>query len=149
MTPNDLSRAALVMFAVEHAGPKACVEEMKAIAYCIRNRVRAGWCDGDWLKVMAAAPEHAAHAEPKRIAVDINSRAVQRFMHDIDSIYYGDMHGDDGTAEASEDLEEAVGEAKFWAYLNRPMLEEFRRNIASDKENHPSRAQMSLMMFFE
>ena len=149
MTNNDLDRAALIFFAVREAGPRASLEQMKAICYCIRNRVRAGWSDQDWMGVIEDAPQYAAHLTGERVPIDKNSRAVQRLMREIDSIFYGDRGDFAEETIGGLDMEESLKECKFWCYAKRPMLPWFEENIARDPKNHVMRTQMGLMMFFE
>jgi hypothetical protein len=152
MTLNDLQRAHLAVFAARQAGPGASLEEMKAICYCIRNRVSAGWYP-DWISVIEYAHETAAH-ETTPFALDINSRPLQRLMRDVDDIYYGRSTMQDSyDGETEGNLESALCtdtfQCKYWCYLNRPVLPWFAEKIAGDKTNHPMRSQMGLMMFFE
>lgn len=148
MTLNDLQRAELVLFAAREVGPKGSLEQMKAVCYCIRNRVRAGWHDGRWITVMEKAHEEAAHYTEKS-AIDIDSRNLQRLMHDVDDIYYSQNTSGDGDGFGSDGLEHSVGTQKFWMFLDRPATDWFITNVVRDMENHPSHAQMGLMMFFE
>jgi hypothetical protein len=145
VTPNDVAKAALVLYAAREVGPKGSLEEMKAICYCLRNRARAGWNEGDLFSVIESAGEHAAH-DPEGSPIDPASRAFQRLTREIDDIYYGDpikSEHSNGTLEAG------IGEQKFWQFLNRPVRVWFVDNIQNDRENHPSHAQMGLMMFYE
>lgn len=149
MTVRDLERAELVIFAVRQAGPRASLEEMKAICYCIRNRVRAGWHDGSWLRCLEDQPEVAAHSPVEEVPLDPNDRNLQRLLRDIDDIYYSQNDAKASSMNDGMDLEAAVGTQKYWMFLNHPLTNWFRDNICSDKENHPSHSQMGLMMFFE
>ena len=145
MTMNDLQRAALVLFAAREAGEGASLEQMKAICYCMRNRVRAGWHDGSWLASIEHADEVAAH-DYMTMRLDPANRALQRLTHDIDDICYGTGIE---TLAGEGDLESSIGEQKFWMFLNRPPSSWFVKHIVKDQKNHPSHAQMGLMMFFE
>jgi hypothetical protein len=156
VTLNDLQRAALVLFAVREAGAGASVEQMKAICYCMRNRVKAGW-HPDWLTAMEHAQETAGNLPGAPATIDVNDRAFQVLLHDIDDIYFSTAGNskpmmEEGPGEQSgETMEEALKECKYWQFLGpgRPVNPWFTENIAGDHENHPCRAQMGLMMFFE
>lgn len=157
MTLNDVQRAALALFAARAAGPDAALEQMKAIAYCMRNRVKAGWYDGQWLAVI----EHAADAAgnpPQPFHLDPNSRALQRLVADIDDIYYGARPSEQQRVQApiaqryapqGGDLEDAVGKSCYWCWINQPLTPWFKDKILSQPAEHPSRAQMGLMALFE
>lgn len=143
MTLNDLQRGALILFARRQAGERCSVEELKAICYCLRNRVRAGW--GSWLQCIEAADDHAAH-DPIPMRIDVEGdRSFQRLLHDVDEIFYPQQSYEPSDA----DLEKTIGQAKFWCYLNRPRREWFDSNIIRDQANHRECAQMGTMLFFE
>lgn len=146
MTQKDVDRVMLVRYAAFEAGPRGSLEQMKAICYCLRNRVRAGW--GEWMEVIETADETRANEPNELIRIDHNGRAYQRLLHDVDDIYFGHGSFEDGTT-----LEDSLCEKErpcfYWMFLERPMRQWFKDNIAGDKENHPSNVTMGLMMFFE
>jgi hypothetical protein len=152
MTMSDFQRAQLVAFAVKEAGPKASLEQMKAICFCMRNRVRAGWHDGNWLRAIEEASESAAHDPDPVVVLNPDSRELQRLLREIDDIYFSNsdwgQSSDEGISmEAS--LTEEKHEKKYWCFLQRPMRPWFKENILDDRENHKSRTQMGLMIFIE
>jgi hypothetical protein len=73
----------------------------------------------------------------------------------IDDIYHGQRwvpSGADGVRDEDAqgtDLESAVGTALYWVRLDRPVRPWFAENIVRDRENHPERSQMGLMMFYK
>jgi hypothetical protein len=87
--------------------------------------------------------------------MDASSRAYQRLLHDVDDIYFGhsDNYGHSAAYEEGRTLEDTLcdegRESFYWLFLDRPMRQWFKDNIAGDKENHPSNSTMGLMMFFE
>jgi hypothetical protein len=168
VTLNDFQKALLCEFAVREA---ESLEQMKCICYCIRNRVRKGWHDGSWTKCIEHAQESAGnegHLEGIRSApgtaianavgtreIDPNSRPFQMLLQAIDDIYHGQRwvpSGVDGVRDEDAqgtDLESAVGTALYWVRLDRPVRPWFAENIVRDRENHPERSQMGLMMFYK
>lgn len=158
MTLNDVQRAALVLFAARAAGRQGSLEQMKAIAYCIRNRVRAGWFDGQWLTVMENAEDAAGNAPSERVLLDPNNRSLQRLVADVDDIYYGGRDGQRATqskpaaqrfAPEGGDLEDAIGKSCYWCKINEPIRPWFKQHIIGQPEEHPNRATMGLMQFFD
>lgn len=147
MTQKDVDRVMLVRYAAFEAGPRGSLEEMKAICYCLRNRVRAGW--GEWMDVIETADEHRGNEPNELIRIDHNGRAYQRLLHEADDIYFGhsSSYGDGPTLEDTLCAKDRP--CFYWLYLNRPMRQWFKDTIATDKQNHPSNATMGLMMFFE
>jgi hypothetical protein len=164
MTLNDLQRAELALFAARAAGPGASLEQMKAICYCIRNRVKQGWHDGQWLTVTEHADEAAGNLAEARTILDISSRPLQRLVADVDDIYYGMGNQGPGdrdqgsgprtpTAQsyspAGGDLEHTLNRSCYWARVDQPFTPWFRENILDRPDEHPMRAQMGMMAFFE
>jgi hypothetical protein len=147
MTQKDVDRVMLVRYAALEAGQRGSLEQMKAICYCLRNRVRAGW--GEWMDVIETADEHRANEPNELVRIDHNGRAYQRLLHEVDDIYFGHSsnYGDGRTLE--DTLCEKERPCFYWMFLNRPTRQWFKDTIASDKLNHPSNATMGLMMFFE
>lgn len=150
MTLADAQRAMLALYAVREAGPRGSLEEMRAVACCIRERVRAGWHDGSWMSVLEHAHLESGNTVEEPMRVDPNSRTLQRMLSEVDDIYYAQARHhteqDDGlTVEASI----AEHKLKYWCFLNRPMRAWFVDNIVRDPKNHPNRGQMGNMMFYE
>lgn len=151
MTQKDVDRVMLVRYAVREAGERGSLEQMKAICYCLRNRVRAGW--GEWSDVIESADEHNAH-EPQKAWLDVNSRPYQRLLRDVDDIYFGRSSMGYSSDEASSgDLESSLSTKDhaclYWCFTNRPILDHFAATIVRDPQNHANRSTMGLMMFFE
>lgn len=151
MTMNDLQRAYLTIFAAREAGRRASADQMKAIAMCVRNRVRQGWHDGDWIKVMEHAGEVRANIPaPFLVELDGNDRNLQTLARDIDDIYFSRR---DWTRQPSGEempsLDEAIGNACYWAFINQPFTSWFEQHILQDPANHPQKTSMGLMMFYD
>jgi hypothetical protein len=157
VTLNDVQKAELALFAARAAGQGASLEQMKAICYVIRNRVRAGWHDGQWLTVMERAAEVSGNLRGLRVLLDPNSRTLQRLIADVDDIYYrpglsGREQGNT-TAQAfaagMDDLGEVLGRSLYWCFINQPMTPWFVEHVIHRPDQHPSRVQMGTMMFYE
>ena len=156
MTLNDVQKAELALFAARAAGLGASLEQMQAICHCIRNRVRAGWYDGQWLTVMERASEVRGNCEVERVVLDPTNRAFQRLIADVDDIYYrtGGRDQTVGTkaqsfAAEGGDLAEALNKAVYWCFINQPIDPWFLKHIIGRPDEHPSRTSMGIMMFFE
>jgi hypothetical protein len=141
----------LGIFAAREAGERGSVEQMRAIALCIRQRVRSGWNDASWLAVMESAGDCAAHEPDYDYRLDPNSRTLQMMLREVDDIYFGQQRHGMESVESNETLESSIVEhnIKFWCFLDRPMTEWFKSNIVQDPRNHPNTAHMGLMMFYE
>jgi hypothetical protein len=160
VTFNDLQRGALALYAARAAGRGGSLEQMKAIAYCVRNRVKSGWFDGQWLTIIEHAEEADGNVSAARILLDPNNRVLQRLVSDIDDIYYGarvegsrEQQGKIAIAQRFSpqggDLEDAVGKSCYWCMVNEPIRPWFKQHIIDRPEEHPNRSNMGLMAFFE
>lgn len=151
MTQKDVDRVVLALYAVREAGERGSLEQMKAICYCLRNRVRAGW--GEWMAVIESAGETAAHEPAAQTPIDTNSRTYQRLLRDVDDIYFGHTALKSYEDESTGDLETSLcakdHECLYWCFVNRPIIEHFATTIVRDQENHANVASMGLMMFYE
>lgn len=167
MTLNDVQRAELALFAARAAGAGASLEQMKAICFCVRNRVKQGWHDGQWLTVMEHAEESAGNLAEARTRLDPANRTLQRMIADVDDIYYG--YGSGASSQISEklaggssrtptaqsfapqggSLDTTLAKACYWAWVNKPFTPWFQENILDRPDEHPLRAQMGLMVFLE
>ena len=152
---TEIQKAELALFSARAAGQDASLEQMKAIAICIRNRVKAGWGDGNWLAVMEESAEHLANLPSDPMRLDPGNRNLQRLAREIDDIYYGGgQHADAWIAwragQGGEgSLDEALKDAKYWAFVREPMQAWFIERVIHDPENHREAANMGTMLFFE
>ena len=146
MTLNDVQRAALVLFAARQVGSDGNLEQMKGVCYIIRNRVRAGWGDANWLTVMEEASSCAGN-DPVDERLRLEDRRLAHLARDIDSIFYGD--------ESDEIARVCIRQSKerppilYWCFIHRPMRDWFKLTIAGDPKNHPMRSQIAFMMLYE
>jgi hypothetical protein len=143
MNQTSMQQAMLVEFAVREAGPRASLEMMQAICYCIRNRVRGGWYDGSWLANIEHADEVRANEPPERVRLDEHDRNLQKMMQCVDDIWYGQRtegQPHDGSLESS------LAKAMHWAFLDRP-LTVFGKELLSNQAQNPMRCQMGMMIF--
>ena len=155
MTLADAQKAALALFAARQAGPEGSLEEMKAICYIMRNRVRAGWHDGSWMRAIEAAEDCAGNVPWTPFRLEPERRAFQRLLQDIDGIYYGSAEG----AGWDLDFEQSLGAQTvmgvkrpallYWCWVDREMTQWFQRNIIGQPKEHDQRAQLGSMLFFE
>jgi hypothetical protein len=150
MTLNDIQRAHLALFAAREAGASGCFDQMKAIALCIRNRVRQGWYDGDWIDVIEHADEVAGNPPGPRVYIDLRNRDFQILIREIDEIFFGRQDWDKYPSRLPmPGMEESIGKATYWAFINQPYTPWFRENVLSCPKDHAPKANMGLIMFYE
>ena len=46
-------------------------------------------------------------------------------------------------------MEDALAKCLYWCFIDQPFDAWFQENVLDRPENHPMRAQMGKMMFFE
>lgn len=155
MTDREFEKAMLVNFAAREVGPHGSLEQMKAVALCIRNRVNQGW--GRWLDVIESAEDAAAH-EPIKMRLKRDDRSLQMMLREVDDVVYGRMSAKPADSQsngagANLSLEDALCDPKspalYWMFLKRPVRPWFSENIIQDKRNHPVRSTAGLMIFYE
>lgn len=151
MTLNDVQRVMLLEFALREVGDEGNLDSVKGVCYVIRNRVRAGWSDGNWMRVIESAQETAAHL-PNKFTLDPDSRLLQRMIQEVDDIYYSmEWSGrtDSTKDQQGDSIESSVGTSLYWMWMKRKAHPWFIEQIVQDHKNHPVRTQIGLMMFFK
>lgn len=145
MNQKDVDRVLLVRYAVQEVGARGSLEQLKAVCFCLRNRVRAGW--GEWIDVIQDADGKRCNEPLEPTLIDLSNRAYQRLLHDVDDIYFGMGNPSDGYT-----FEDAICNtdqpAFYWLFLDRPMSDWFKVNISGHPENHPNTCTMGSMLFF-
>lgn len=139
MTLDQLQRAQLLLFAHQEAGSTGSLSAMKAVCYIVRNRVRRGWFDGNWIEVIENADEVSGNDPATRQKLDVYSRAFQMLMQAVDDIYY---------ASASDETEKAVKEALYYQFVDRNLRTWFTDNILRDPASHARVAHIGTMVLF-
>jgi hypothetical protein len=128
------------MYGYHEAAHTGSLAAMKAVCYVIRNRVRAGWYDGDWLSVMEHAHEPAGNEPTTHAPIDINNRNFQALMRDVEDIYY---------ATAEDDTTRAVGSSLYFQHIDRPPRQWFIDNIVRPSANHRRVTHIGSIVFFD
>jgi len=134
---------------------------MKAIACCIRNRVRQGWHGGNWLAVMEHAAETAGNLFRPAPALDAENRSFLRWIREADDVYFGynEAQRESGIrdqlspaqkiAPQASGLEDAVGKAVYWVFIDEPISAWFKEHVLDKAEEHRNTASLGTMFFYE
>ena len=90
MTLETFIRAQLVAFAYQQVGETGSVNSLKAVCFCMTNRLKAGWSN-DLLELIEQAHESSAHPmlegwQPPTLKA--SSPQLQGLLRDIDDIFY-------------------------------------------------------------
>lgn len=140
MTPRVLSHAALALAAAREVGDGP-VEHMKAVAIILRNRWQGGWYD-DLMDAVEDIDTHSAH-DPREIRLRGDNRTLQKFAFEIENCLYEGMSG------LPDQEGGGLNKAKYWCFLDRPLRDRFKTTIIRDKENHPQKGVIGLMLYFD
>lgn len=143
MVAESLEKAALFLFAWREAGHLG-ENAMMGVAFCVFNRVRAYWDNGDWLKVIEHANQQSYTLKPQRLDYpDLRDPIVRRFLARIDSIYdgttpdtYASVLPMDGSSPDGLKWGD-IRRGKYWATTDGIDNPWFLEKIRRDPSNHP------------
>lgn len=141
MTYESYVKGKLVDFVSAEAYHHGGADTMLAVAQVLANRVAAGWQGGDWLRVIATAPEYRGSVYDTALRPDPRDGGFRDLLRRIDDVYYG-------TADDSNVNNEQGQKALYYAELHNINREWFQENILSDLESHPRLAIVGHMTFF-
>jgi hypothetical protein len=112
---------------------------LKLVAFCIRNRVRAGFYGGDWDKVLSHHQEWSSTLElPDQNLPDPREPAFRAFLQEVDGIFSGRVE-DNVTIKpggAVQQLSAAPPVALYYARLDSITNPWFLQNISQNVEQH-------------
>lgn len=148
MTLNELQRALLVAHAVRTVGDDGNLEQMKAVCYVLRNRVRAGWHDGSWLTVIEESADVAGN-ELTGAKLRADDRRMAILARDIDAIVYGQESPDDELARVCAKQDKERGPIFYFAFIHREIKPWFRTMIIGNPTDHRDRGQIGYLHLFE
>jgi hypothetical protein len=137
---EQFQRARLVSFAYQEAARTGSLPAMKAVCYVIKNRVRAGWNDGNWLSVIEDADRTAGNDPEPYLPIAGNDRNFQNLMRDVEDIYY---------AVIEDDVSRVVGSSLFFQSIDRPSRQWFVDNIVGNPASHRRVTHIGSLVFFD
>jgi hypothetical protein len=157
VTGSDFIKAQLALTAFRD-GSHESINGCLAVAFCIRNRVRAGWQGGDWLKVLAHHSEYAASATPPNPydLPDPRNYTFGLLLQEVDGIFSGSREDDILTPNSSLmgpivnfEGQPARPVALYYGRLDDPNIREwFVQNISSNHDSHRQIASVGSLTFF-
>ena len=124
---------------------------MTAVAFAIRNRVRAGWYGGNWIEVLSNLDKTSSRLElPTTLLPDTRPLAMMQFMQTIDNIFSGAREDNITIMQGGEiqSLGFKVPVALYWAHLDQITNPWFLENIVRKPEQHARMAQVGQLFFF-
>lgn len=112
---------------------------MLAVACCLRNRV--AWYNGDWGRMLNAAPDLAPCCAPEHTEINMGSGEFRRVLQEIDDIFTG-IFTDDFTSGGVYYLD------ALYADKGKAVRPWFRDKILGDPTNHRRVAQVGMLYIF-
>jgi hypothetical protein len=135
MTPEQYIKAQLAAFAHREAAHHGGSDNMLAVAFVIRNRQRAGWEGGNWMRILDSAPAFCGTVYPPS-SPDLRDLTFKMFLTQVEDIYSGMMP------------DKFTRGALFYCELNQCRNEWFADNILRDPTSHPRVATVGNVSFF-
>ena len=125
---------------------------MMAVAFALRNRVRAGWYGGNWLEVIENMDKSSSKLEPYGNKLpDPRIFSFMQFLQIIDNIFSGALE-DTITIKQDGEWRTVLGKPApvvlYWARLDKITNPWFLDNITRNPERHARVAQIGQLFFF-
>lgn len=137
--------AGFAFLEAQHTGNLDC---MRAIAFVLRNRVRAGWGDGSWLSVIADNARVAGNEPlPGRQIEGASDRLLQMIVRDIDDIYLGQDRIDDTIRDITTSSDRKKP-ALYYCFVNREIRPWFTGNIIRQSQEHAHIGTIGALMLY-
>lgn len=138
MTNEQFIKAQYALLAWREGHRYGGLDNMLAVAYVVRNRVKAGWHGGDWLEVMSNHQNFAAEENPQfaQALPDVRETNCRFLLQRIDDIFNGMA------------VDKMTDEALYYAELHSITRPWFTINILKKREEHPLVAQVGPVAFF-
>ena len=140
MTADSFIQGQLAAYAIQQGARHGGLQSMLLAAFVIRNRVDAGWHGGDWMKVLATAPEVAGNdysADPWPI--DLQTFTNKKLLEKMHGVYWGE-----------EPEVFSGGKVLYFADLgdSRSLRPWFVENICRDLLQHPRIGNVAQVTLF-
>lgn len=135
MIQGDFIKSQMILFAWREAAHYGGINNMLAVLYVLRNRVKAGWNGSDYLDVIAAAQQSSAHKIESISVPDVRDPNFRRLLSLIDGIHAGTSN------------DEMTDGALFYADFTN-VSEDFKERIIEHPQEHPRVAQVGPVHLF-
>lgn len=125
-----------------HLGEQA----MLAVAFALRNRHRAGWEGGDWLRIIQNCNRIRYNELPPNTGMpDLRDPTIYRVLTKIDTTYDGSA-ADTFTSSIHPTNGPRTG--KYWAELDKITDKAFLEKIVRNPTAHPKTSTVGSLTFF-
>lgn len=147
MTGETVIKGQLALLAWREGHVHGGLDNSLAVAFVVRNRVRAGWHGGSWAGVLENHSLYSSVLEiPSPKLPDMRDPNVMRLFQMIDGVYEGSLQ-DKLTVAPSMKTGEGRG-GLFYAELHHVTRPWFVSHVLGDQENHPRTSQVGQVTFF-
>jgi len=145
MTREGVEKAMLFLQSWREAGHlgEQC---MSAVAFALRNRQRASWEGGNWMKIVENANRiRYNNTAPNQGYPDMRDPIINRFLSRIDGIYDGSTPDIYTTTTHPT---EGPRTGKYWANLGDITDKRFLELIVRCPRSHPKTSTVGTLTFF-
>lgn len=149
-TVKDLIVSELALFSwrdgnrlIPGVAPRAWI----GIAHVLANRLRAGWFDSDWMKILFEAPKHSSSLEMDFRTLPGHWDRDWRQHYELCEQIYDNRLPDDVTTSANDsEYTTSAGIVRagvYYCVLNKVTNPWFQEKILDHPDDHPRTAEVS------
>jgi len=125
------------------------LEGMRAVAFCVRNRVNAGWWNGDWVSVLAHHRDYSYRTELYDDTLpDPRVFSFQCLLQEINGIFSNQTKDDVTVPVQPSFVQNVYKPALYYAKLNEITNDWFLENISRNTAVHSRVATVGALTFF-
>lgn len=140
MNVDTFQRAMVANFAYAQARHTGSLDCMKAVVCVLRNRLKAGWGNGTWQRLINTHRQYAGNLAEMGVEVELDDNLLRMLVRDIDDMYMG---------LSENDTSAVVKDALYYQFIDQEPNPWFVQNILGDHKNHPRQGQIGMIALFK
>lgn len=137
---ESFQRAQVAAFAYGQARHTGSLDCMKAVVCVFRNRLRCGWGDGTWQRLINSHAQYAGNVGGCVTEIELGDNLLRMLVRDIDDLYMGMSENDTGAV---------VKDALYYQFIDQEPNPWFVEKILHDPANHPRQGQIGPIALFK
>ena len=144
MTLSDFERSILILFLWQQKQLHSySLNQLLAIATCLRNRVLKGWHGSAWLSVVN---EELSKLTSTVTLPDPTDPIFSKLLWKIDDLFAGAIKTEQNPVTLKQ--EDSTGNALYFCNVGQPINQKFRMDIIQQPEAHPKVASLESLWLF-